>query len=298
VPESSPFEMLDWYSFLRASRRTNSRLGGWNSRTHWAKRGLRKFVNDGRPEPFISSWTIASLKTTCDPVPRTKAFKIAEREKDLVAGKRGKTGTPKGENLINWQIARRIFLDHSSGRQRGVTYELPLSARKQGQLKADVVVFNARGLVEIVELKRTGSRGTPDNPLMALVEGICYTLQLLRCWRDLQTELAKSVDMNAPPRTINIVLAAPDYWDRCHGVGKAITSDETGALFTIVKAVDSALPSQDDGSKPSIALTLASVMDDRRCRSPFMPVTSVLPDSIVIPCDPFDLPIASPARWT
>jgi hypothetical protein len=146
-------------------------------------------------------------------------------------------------------------------------------------------------LVEIVELKRTWGRGTPDNPLMALVEGICYTLQLLRCWRDLQTELAKSVDINGPPDTINIVLAAPDYWDRCHGLGKPITSDETGALYTIVKTVGSALLNQDDVSKPSMALTLASVVDDRLCRSPSMPVTPVLPDSIVIPCDPFDLPI-------
>ena len=295
---ASPFGELSWYSFLRASRNANSGLGGWNSRTHWAGRGLRTFVNDGRPESFISSWTIASLKTTCDPVPRTKAFKIAERERDLTTGKRGKAGTPKGENFINWQIARRIFLDHSSGRRRGVTYELPLSARKHGQLKADVVIFNARGLVEIVELKRTGSRGTPDNPLMALVEGICYTLQLLQCWRDLQTELAKSVDMNEPPKTINIVLAAPDYWDHCHGVGKPITSDETGALFTIVRAVSSALTSQDTVSTPCVALTLASVVDDRLCRSSFMPVTPDLPDSIVNPCDPFDLPLRSPASST
>jgi hypothetical protein len=290
VPEYSSFDELTWYSFLRASRDLSSRLGGWNSRTHWIERGLRKFVSAGRPQPFISSWTAASLDGVCDPAPRRQDFMVAKRGVALAASRRGKAGTPTGENLISWQIARRIFLDHSPGRQRGVTYELPLSARKQGQLRADVVVFNTSGLVEIVELKRKGSHGTPDNPLMALVEGICYTLQLLRCWPDLQPELAKSIDINEPPGTINIVLAAPDYWDRCHGVGKPIARDETDALYTIVTAVCSALRDQDDVPKPGIALTLANVVEDTLCRSPFMPVTLGLPDSIVIACDPVNLP--------
>ena len=127
---------------------------------------------------------------------------------------------------------------------------------------------------------------------MALVEGICYSLQLLRCWRDLQTELAKSVDMNAPPGTINIVLAAPDYWDRCHGKDKPITRNEAKTLCTIVKAVCSALRNQDHVPKPNIALTLADVVDDRLCRrSAIMMSAPMISDSIVGPRNPLSLPI-------
>jgi hypothetical protein len=206
---------------------------------------------------------------------------IAEREKDLVAGKRGKTGTPKGENLINWQIARRIFLDHPSDRRRAVTYELPLSAHKQGQLKADVVVFNAKGLVEIVELKRTGSRGTPDSPLMALVEGICYTLQMLRCWPCLSGELTRCRRPDGLPRRINIVLAGPEYWDHCHGNGKRIADDEIADLNTVVECVSQVVRRQRAVPNPAVTLTLASVEGDRLVSHGSMRHCPVPPGSIV-----------------
>jgi hypothetical protein len=218
---------------------------------------------------------------TCEPAPRVKNFLLGKRREDLTTGKRGAAETPKGENFVNWQIARRIFSMRAPAHERCVTYELPLCATAEGQLKADLVVFNASGLVEIVELKRSAEDGTRDNPLMALVEGICYTLQMLRCWRDLAAELTECIKVARPPHTINIVLAAPDYWDHCHGIGKPIADDETSALHTIVDCVSHVLQNQHDVPSPSIVLTLANVIDDRLFRCQTVPAEPPLLDSIV-----------------
>ena len=268
-----PSDEVTWFSFLQASRALNSEQGGWNSKEHWVKEGLHRLANEDRPEAFLSKWTEASLNSKSYPLPRKSDFKFADRRDALAKGKRGKSGTPKegSENELNWNLSRwiqKVFAKALPETHRIATYELPLAAESDGQLKVDVVIFDPSGFVEIIELKKSGKEGQPDSPLMALVETLCYTLQLLRCW----TSLSDCLEAEAPGKwpsklnieNISIVLAAPDYWNNCkpgRNGEREIATTDVAALRMIVKSVEQTIQTQPGLQKPKLTLTLANVED-------------------------------------
>ncbi len=262
-----PCSEVTWFSFLQLSRDVSSDHGGWNSKTYWVERGLNRMVKDGRVAPCVGQWTASSLGIKAAPNPRKSDFRIAARNDDFGTNTRG-GGIPSGENSLNWNLSR--FLNQQSlnhdPREHLVTYELPLAGEKSGQLKADVVVFHRYGLVEIVELKKSGVDGV-DSPLMALVEGVCYTLQMLRCWASLREEVAQHLPrMGEGLRAIGIILAAPTYWENCNGRGKAITPKEAGALRTIVHEVERVIRERPGFKDFRLTLTLADVVDEGRTK--------------------------------
>jgi hypothetical protein len=167
-----PVGEVTWFSFLTASRLATSEEGGWNSKRHWVKRGLDRLAPDGMAAPFIARWTQASLEPEAAPYPRADDFQIALRLDAFRRNTRGRAGSPrkKSENDLNWNLSRwlhgRCGVQVDPNRRRVATYELPLAAESTGQLKADVVVFDRCGLVEVVELKRSASE-SPENPLLA-----------------------------------------------------------------------------------------------------------------------------------
>jgi len=273
-------ENVTWFSFLQASRVPNSNEGGWNSRTYWVKRGLELLCRNKEPEEFVTEWTKSSLASKAKPLPRTKNFMLRERKAAAVDGRRGKNETPaRGtENALNWSI----FLKTYTGSD--MTYELPLAADKSGQLRADLVVFSKTGkCVEIIELKENIASGTP---LMALTESICYALQLLRCWEALKPEVNNVFEIKFDIlNKIHLVLAAPDYWDRCKpggpGVG-AINNEDISKLRAIVAAVGDAITNNKENlPKPEISLTLAEVSAESTLKQ-YEGCPSDLPDDSIV----------------
>jgi hypothetical protein len=218
----------------------------------------------GKVETFVEGWTTAFLRENADPKPRTKGYMLDDRLAKLTSGKRGAKGVPKlrTENDLNFNLSLKIYRQiHEQAKGiRSVTFELPLAKESDGQLKADMVVFDAGGLVEIIELKQENGS---DSPLMALVEAICYTIQLLRAWKDLQSELPLKPSFQ--PHTVNMVLAAPEkYWANCRGKQKAIDFEQMESLGAIVKTVQSELKKQTKLPSPNLLLTFADVIDEGR----------------------------------
>ncbi len=254
---------VTWFKFLHASRAANSEQDGWNSKTWWNKRGLKLLTGDGEAKPFVTTWTESSLRAT-EPIPRKADFMLSERHEAYLEGFRGAKDVPKEgtENHLNWQIFHWIKAEFD---HRLVTYELPLAGVSCGQLKADLVTFDRTGLVEIIELKRTGAKGA-DSPLMALVEAICYTLQLLRCWENLRAELPPEKISDSGIQKVNIVLAAPNYWDDCKagkGEERKINDEDAKLLQKIVETVGAAIKhNPHELPKPQLTLTLAEILDD------------------------------------
>jgi len=94
-------------------------------------------------------------------------------------------------------------------------YEVPLCQGSEKQLKVDVLGYSSSPpAMEIFELKKSENHG--DSPLMALVEAICYAIQLHRCG----DSILKAAKQVAPDITnehfskMKITLASPRaYWD-------------------------------------------------------------------------------------
>jgi len=212
-----PKDKVTWYNFLQFSRILNSEEGGWDSPTNWTQ-----VLKELTPEN-ISAWTHNSLNPGNEslPPPRERSFQIKDRHNALIKNKRGRKGAPEEgtENRLNWELSKFLYKKFPKDNPSGtcITYELPLVDKSEGQLKADVVVFDPqKGLVEIIELKRGNADGT-NSPLMALVESICYALQLVRCWENLQEEIKWG---DSSLKTINLILAAPEgYWGKWKGHG-------------------------------------------------------------------------------
>ena len=142
---------------------------------------LNRLADEKSARAFIEKWTKSSLETKAAPIPRTDDFRFEDRQKTL--SDRGPRGKEFSENWLNFNLSLFLYELKRPPSQplRLVTYELPLAAVSDGQLKADIVVFDQAGFVEIIELKKSGVEGDPVTPLMALTEAICYTLQLVRC---------------------------------------------------------------------------------------------------------------------
>ena len=262
-----PADEVTWFSFLQSSRALNSEQGGWNFKKHWVEQGLNRLADEKSARAFIEKWTKASLATKAVPIPRTDDFRFEDRQKTL--SDRGPRGEEFSENRLNFNLSLFLYELKRPPSQslRLVTYELPLAAVSDGQLKADIVVFDQTGFVEIIELKKSGAEGDPDTPLMALTEAICYTLQLIRCWSKLSACLEEKFSVKwSAIEEVSIVLAAPAYWNNCKPGRKgtahrAIGEIESKALHEIVKTVEKGIQTHWKRPELILTLTLADVVE-------------------------------------
>lgn len=186
-----PAREITWFEFLQFSRATNSLFGGWNSQSHWEERGLlRLAANKGA---FLQKWTHNSLQG--DPQPRQGFFRL---DRSISAAR-----AASGRDRADCEIAINYGLAQSQKNILG--YEIPLCEESSGQLKIDLLQRTSPppGL-RILELKCA----TGENPLMGLVEGICYAIQAVRCKTQLIEEARGRLD-SQDFEFIAIVIAAP-----------------------------------------------------------------------------------------
>lgn len=250
-----PSKEARWIDFLIYSRLLNSPKGGWDFKSTWKVDGLERLAD----AEFIERWTDNSLRAQKTyPRPRTSEFKFA---RDFTVERRNAADScatkPIGgcsENSLN----ARLFQNHGVFSSRGAMtcgtnpftgpllgYEVPLCDDSDGQFKIDLLACDqiARRL-EIIELKQASN--TNNSPLMALVEGICYGLQLWRCSKELSRESRDTAKRLNDPRfelapehfnVMQIIIAAPsqywDYWD-CPNGGDEVVKDR---MDEILKAV-------------------------------------------------------------
>ncbi|MBP6864720.1 MAG: hypothetical protein KBC32_05540 [Candidatus Didemnitutus sp.] len=236
-----------WCHFLQLSRLTNSKCGGWNSISFWDSRGLQNLANS---HDVVEIWTRNSLAPQALPKPRLEKFKFAERSAEESRGK----GKPTGENALNWQLTLRLRENCVRG-ETASAYEVPLAGEREGQLKADAMIFHQGGRLEIIELKRAGTKGA-DSPLMALVECICYAIQAQRTWKDLSKEVKAHLHVETGElNSIHLIIAAPEYWSCCNVGKKEITPTQEKIMTALVKRVAQAC-------KIDMHLTLADLDRD------------------------------------
>lgn len=217
---SVPANKATWFDVLTYTRVTNSNNGGWNSKTHW-ENSLTQLHD--KPE-ILENWTNNSLELSRnnDPKPRTMGFRFGRDpsgKHDTVAGIIVENGiTEASENTLIRALYERTLIQGKK-EIKLLGYEIPLSSESTGQLKVDLYGWSKDegGRIEIVEMKKAKNAG--DSPLFAFTELICYTLQSIRCWNDLEKEIPKTPDMpeqllNAPLPSFGLTIAAPEeYWN-------------------------------------------------------------------------------------
>jgi len=155
--------------------------------------------------------------------------------------------------------------------EKQLTYELPLCADAEGLLRADLVCFSPKsGLVEIVELKKglkNGEAEGRDTPLMALVEAICYGLQLLRCWSALQPELNQHLNIEPfEPKHMHLILAAPYFGKDCNPAGSGspdMSVEQAKKLRAIVSKVNAGVKLAKDLPSPEFTLSFGDVNESK-----------------------------------
>lgn len=266
---------VTWQAVLQTARAANSEKGGWSGKSNWADLGLDKLVTSGTSPAvgcdFLEEWTATSLKKSARPRPRPSKFQLKLREADAAARRRGNakpelepndfgilSQPADEENRLNWWLFMAL-----RSRRYAVTYELPLCADADGQLKADLVHFVAgSGLVEIVELKK-GTTAGRDSPLMALVEAICYGLQLLRCWSELQPELKQHLKVEPfDLKHLHLILAAPAFGKECNPASSDspdLSTEQAQKLRAIVKTVGEAISQVENIPQPQLSLSFGNV---------------------------------------
>lgn len=226
---------VSWFVFLQASRVATSPAGGWNSLTHWQS-ALIMLQN----APCLAEWTTNSI-TIKTPTPRKKEFMFdrelsKERRRLLERGP-----IRKGEvldKLIENEINTRLFHDNEHGLWgTNIGYETPLAAESDGQLKVDMLALGKDGKrLEIIELKKAGNTG--DSPLMALIEAICYGIQVNRCGDHFRHSFdtaakAKNTQVQGKLEAIRLILAAPKgYWDYWK-----MNREQVDKMMTVVNSV-------------------------------------------------------------
>lgn len=231
---------VTWFNFLQYSRVTNSNYGGWNSKSYWIERALKKLSDDD----FISKWTVNSIKSE-NPTPRKKDFMLNRKisgSRDAILKKlsMGFDLDQCSENDINTFISQNptnFFNDYEI-----IGYEIPLSDEKDGQLKIDLLSFNTKNKgIGIIELKQSIS---PSNsPLIALIELFCYGIQLLKCKSDISKEIIQSNGQYIEEHlfeNINLIIAAPvTYWKYWgfEDIKKNEIKDDFNKLIEIVNPV-------------------------------------------------------------
>jgi len=197
---------VNWQKILQSARITNWKNGGWNSKSYWISHGLEAI--SAIHDDILMRWTENSL---VDGSKRVRTDKYMFRHENLDEGK--ERGTVGSENRINWNLSKYIW--EKTGKNKAdtkVTFELPLTDEKENQLKADIVIFHKqkKATVDILEIKK--SNNNSDSPLLAVIEGLCYALQIICCWENLikERELVGLKELS----DINIIVAAPEgYWD-------------------------------------------------------------------------------------
>lgn len=71
-----PSNEVTWFSFLDYTRSSNSHHGGWNSKSYWIERGLKRLAHLNETaigQGFLTDWTSASLAAE-KPQPREDNF--------------------------------------------------------------------------------------------------------------------------------------------------------------------------------------------------------------------------------
>ena len=252
---------VTWFNFLEFSRATNSLRGGWNSKTHWGKRGVLTLSGD-----FLKQWTENSLRKHSLPRPRTDLFMLdrsaSEDRSDLERALNPVEHA--SENALNYALFRRGL-----GKLKPLEgidvlgYEIPLAEESDGQLRVDLFGVSSGGAaIEIIELKKANNTG--DSPLLALTEAICYALQTLRCKKHLLKDKKLEGQPNAFAQ-INLMLLAPAsywrYWGERDGLDRDGICKE---LQPIVKHVNDGITESGLGSKLALDMReLESIKQDR-----------------------------------
>lgn len=244
---------VTWFSFLQCSRAMNSTQGGWNFKAHWRKKGLHILAK--QDSEIAALWLRNSLKNNCLLKPRSKDFKLKrqlseEREQLKHAWDSSEHDTNKcREDELNVGL----YFQPPDG-VRWLSYEVPLCRERAGQLEIDLVGYSnsPNPSLEIFELK--AGNGT-DSPLMALVEAICYAIQIHRCRTALLTEMKASPEGSVGVtekhfQRIKITLAAPNkywtyYWE--------VTDDDRQKMAEIVEKLNQALEVEDKQTRFSLA---------------------------------------------
>ena len=237
-----PCGKVRWIDFLTYSRLLNSREGGWDFKSTRKGGGLQRWKADGLERlveadfiEFVEQWTGNSLKNPkAYPRPRPNDFRLGrdftnDRKRAAASCDPNKIGTCS-ENSLN----ARLFQNHGvfpsgetmtcgtnpfSGPLLG--YEVPLCDDSDGQLKIDLLACDQiTRQLEIIELKQASNAN--NSPLMALIEGICYGLQLWRCRVEFSKESRDTAKRLEDSRfelklddfkTLQLTIAAPrDYW--------------------------------------------------------------------------------------
>jgi hypothetical protein len=159
-----------------------------------------------------------SLKNDALPAPRKRLdFRFDRKwERDHLL-QRAPDLDRHSENWLNAVLFKEHLCNTPLSWGKLVGYEIPLADETQGQLKVDLVGVGKEGnrtFFSLVELKR--ARNKTDSPLMALIEVICYAIQIIRSRDFLIQDLrlaAEGLCSRHDFREIRMVLAAPDkYW--------------------------------------------------------------------------------------
>lgn len=230
-----PPKAARWIDFLTYSRLCNStdEEGGWNYKTLWKDTGLIPLSEN---EHTLALWTRNSLADSKTyPRPREDDFKLG-RDASCFSKDRSAAESKFGnQSIMVWSensINARLFKKFAppSGIPGSpfpamtlLAYEVPLCDDADGQLKVDLLALRRRGSVSHIALIELKQAESPSNsPLLALVECICYALQLTRCRAHLKRE-SKKENRDKPHLTkltdehfkrISFVIAAPQsYWE-------------------------------------------------------------------------------------
>ena len=247
---------VTWYRFLTASRLANSTHGGWNFKSYWNKRAFDLLID---APAIVKEWTQNSLTKDDFPEARAADFKLSRKfseSRDALLN----SPSERSENQLN----ARLFKEYStvSGKRfmndiRFFGYEIPLSSKKSGMLRIDLLGQTENRGLALVELKKHDGS---DTPLMAFTELVCYALQLIRCKSAFLPEL-KSVGVDWDERRpIRVVIAAQSsYWkkwrgDQEHDEGEWLEC-LSGRFKTIIREINSVLATHHE---PTLTLELGA----------------------------------------
>lgn len=233
-----PTKTVRWIDFLAHSRLVNSQKGGWDFKTTWKTDGLQQLFD----AEFLKQWTNTSLDDSKTyPRPRPNDFKLGREFTKERANAAASCDSRRiaycSENSLNARLFQNYGIPPSGERTSCdanpfsgplLAYEVPLCDDSDGQLKIDLLASDlVREQLEIIELKQAANRG--NSPLMALVEGICYGLQLWRCRKAFRVESEglvlplKAKEFALKPahfQKLNLTIAAPrQYWSHWECVG-------------------------------------------------------------------------------
>jgi hypothetical protein len=149
------------------------------------------------------------------------------------------------ENSLSARLFQKFSAPSSVSPFSGslLAYEVPLCDAREGQLKIDLLACGQSApRLEIIELKQANGH---DSPLMALVECICYGLQLWRCREEFRKECGKiedrSVELQVEDfKNMQLTIAAPQqYWDYWECTGNE-AEQIRGQMQQILDAVSEA----------------------------------------------------------